>query len=165
ILDEPTAVLSPPQAAELFKSMRTLAAAGKSIIFITHRLREVGAVASEVTILRQGKVVADRAVAGLDAQQMSVLMIGSSDAGGRVETRPGAAGDVVLRLEAVTVEGRSVRALDDMHLEVRRGEIVGVAGISGNGQTALAEVAAGSIRPAAGRSVSCSRESWPSSRT
>src|SRR5207237_6167035 len=71
ILDEPTAVLSPPQAAELFKSMRTLAAAGKSIIFITHRLREVGAVASEVTILRQGKVVADRAVAGLDAQQMS----------------------------------------------------------------------------------------------
>ncbi|OLB93215.1 MAG: hypothetical protein AUI15_19110 [Actinobacteria bacterium 13_2_20CM_2_66_6] len=105
ILDEPTAVLSPPQAAELFKSMRTLAAAGKSIIFITHRLREVGAVASEVTILRQGKVVADRAVAGLDAQQMSVLMIGSSDAGGRVETRPGAAGDVVLRLEAVTVEG------------------------------------------------------------
>ena len=151
ILDEPTAVLSPPQAAELFKSMRTLAAAGKSIIFITHRLREVGAVASEVTILRQGKVVADRAVAGLDAQQMSVLMIGSSDAGGRVETRPGAAGDVVLRLEAATVEGRSVRALDDMHLEVRRGEIVGVAGISGNGQTALAEVAAGIIRPVSGR--------------
>src|SRR5207237_5686996 len=112
-------------------AMRTLAAAGKSIVVITPRLREVGEVASEVTILRQGKVVADRAVAGLDAQQMSVLMIGSSDAGGRVETRPGAAGDVVLRLEAATVEGRCVRALDDMHLAGRRGAVVGEGGVSG----------------------------------
>ena len=150
ILDEPTAVLSPPQAAELFNSMRKLADGGRSIIFITHRLREVIAVADEVTILRHGKVVADREVAGLDALQMSVLMIGSDAAARHTASRAGNPGEVVLKLESATVEGRGVRALDRVGLEVRRGEIVGVAGISGNGQNALAEVAAGIVRPMAG---------------
>jgi ABC-type uncharacterized transport system ATPase subunit len=151
ILDEPTAVLSPPQTAELFSSMRRLADGGKSVIFITHRLREVSEVADEVTILRQGKVVADRSVTGLDAQQMSVLMIGTREAGAIVDGRPGSPGEVVLRLESATVEGRGVKALDGVALEVRRGEIVGVAGISGNGQTTLAEVAVGIVRPLSGR--------------
>ena len=158
ILDEPTAVLSPPQASELFKSMRRLAADGKSIIFITHRLREVSEVADEVTILRHGRVVADRSVTGLDHHQMSVLMVGASEPSDPVGDRAGAAGESVLELESVTVEGRGVRALDGVDLDVRRNEIVGIAGISGNGQTTLAEVAAGIVRPASGRRV-CSATS------
>jgi len=155
ILDEPTAVLSPPQAEALFTSMRRLAADGKSIIFITHRLREVSEVADEVTILRHGRVVADRSVVGLDHRQMGMLMVGASDADQSVEPQSGAAGESLLTLSSVTVEGRGVKALDSVDLVLRRHEIVGVAGISGNGQTALAEVAAGIIKPASGRR-SCS---------
>src|SRR2546422_5855789 len=121
--------------------MRRLAADGKSIIFITHRLREVSEVADEVTILRHGRVVADRSVVGLDHRQMGVLMVGASDADHSVEPQSGAAGESLLTLSSVTVEGRGVKALDSVDLVLRRNEIVGVAGISGNGQTALAEVA------------------------
>jgi general nucleoside transport system ATP-binding protein len=151
ILDEPTAVLSPPQAEALFTSMRRLSADGKSIIFITHRLREVSEVADEVTILRHGRVVADRSVAGLDHRQMGVLMVGAGDADNGLESSFGAAGETLLTLSSITVEGRGVKALDSVDLTLRRNEIVGVAGISGNGQTALAEVAAGIIKPASGR--------------
>jgi len=150
ILDEPTAVLSPPQAVELFRSMRRLASAGKSIIFITHRLREVKEVADEVTILREGRVVADLAVAGIDHRQMGVLMVGESKTGGSLERKPGDAGEAVLELRSASFDGRGVRGLDGVSLVVRRNEIVGIAGISGNGQTALAEVAAGILDPAAG---------------
>ena len=150
ILDEPTSVLSPPQAAELFRSMRRLASTGKSIIFITHRLREVKEVADEVTILREGRVVADRAVAGIDHRQMGVLMVGESKTGGSLERKPGDAGEAVLELRSASFDGRGVRGLDGVSLVVRRNEIVGIAGISGNGQTALAEVAAGILDPAAG---------------
>jgi general nucleoside transport system ATP-binding protein len=151
ILDEPTAVLSPPQAEALFTSMRRLAADGKSIIFITHRLREVSEVADEVTILRGGRVVADGRVAGLDHRQMGVLMVGARDAENSLESRSGTAGETLLTLSSVTVEGRGVKALDNVDLILRRNEIVGIAGISGNGQTALAEVAAGITQPANGR--------------
>jgi simple sugar transport system ATP-binding protein len=153
ILDEPTAVLSPPQAAELFTSMRRLAAGGKSIIFITHRLREVTEVADEVTILRHGRVVADRHVAGLDHQQMGVLMIGAGDGDGHVGADARVAGESLLEMKSVTVEGRGVKSLDNVDLIVRRNEIVGIAGISGNGQAALADVAAGIARPVSGRRV------------
>jgi simple sugar transport system ATP-binding protein len=151
ILDEPTAVLSPPQAAALFKSMRRLAAGGKSIIFITHRLREVSDVADEVTILRDGRVVADRAVLGLHHHQMGVLMVGEGKTGSPPPSRAGGAAESILEMHSVVVEGRGVKALDGVNLEVRRNEIVGVAGISGNGQTALAEVAAGIVRPVSGQ--------------
>ena len=154
ILDEPTAVLSPPQADALFRSLRRLAADGKSIIFITHRLREVTEVADLVTILRGGRVVADREVAGLDHRQMGALMIGAGameDAGAAKAETPG---EAVLQLKSVVVEGRGVRTLDGVNLEVRRREIVGIAGISGNGQTALADVAAGIARPASGQRTS-----------
>lgn len=151
ILDEPTAVLSPPQTAELFRSMRRLAHDGKSIIFITHRLREVTEVADEVTILRNGRVVANRNVSGLDHEQMGVLMIGAGESTAAGEPRARAAGEAVLSLHSVSVEGRGVRALDAVDVQVRRGEIVGIAGISGNGQTTLAEVAAGVISPQSGR--------------
>jgi simple sugar transport system ATP-binding protein len=150
ILDEPTAVLSPPQADELFRSMRRLASAGKSIIFITHRLREVKEVANEVTVLRDGRVVADRAVAGIDHHEMGVLMVGESKSGGSLERKAGDPGESVLDLQSVSVDGRGVKGLDGVNLAVRRNEIVGIAGISGNGQTALAEVAAGIINPVAG---------------
>jgi len=154
ILDEPTAVLSPPQAEDLFISMRRLAADGKSIIFITHRLREVTEVADEVTILRHGRVVADRKVAGLNHHEMGTLMVGADDADRTIEGSSEAAGESLLVLDSVSVEGRGVKALDFVDLVVRRKEIVGIAGISGNGQTALAEVAAGIVRPASGRRTS-----------
>ncbi len=153
ILDEPTAVLSPPQAAELFKSLRRLAADGKSIIFITHRLREVSEVADQVTILRRGRVVADRPVAGLDRHQMSALMIGAGGGEAVAASPSSAPGEAVLRLRSVTVEGQGVKVLDGVELEVRRHEIVGIAGISGNGQTSMAEVAAGIVQPSAGDRV------------
>jgi simple sugar transport system ATP-binding protein len=150
ILDEPTAVLSPPQAAELFRSLRRLAATGKSIIFITHRLREVKEVADRVTILRNGRVVADRSVAELDRQQMGALMIGAAVAGGVAGGAAGPPGAVVLTLSSVTVDGGGLKTLDGVALHVRRKEIVGIAGISGNGQATLADVAAGIVRPSAG---------------
>ncbi|HET8754463.1 MAG TPA: ABC transporter ATP-binding protein [Solirubrobacteraceae bacterium] len=148
ILDEPTAVLAPQQSDQLFRALRQLASAGKAVVFITHRLPEVIAAADVVTVLRHGRVVAHRPVAGARPDDLASLMVGD-DAGEAVVAAPGSAGDPVLELQDAAC-GSGRRALNGLSLTVRRGEIVGVAGVSGNGQVELAEVAAGMLAPSRG---------------
>ncbi|MFE7215672.1 ABC transporter ATP-binding protein [Streptomyces sp. NPDC057611] len=151
ILDEPTAVLAPQQSEQLFLALRTLADEGKAIVFISHRLNEVTAAADVVTVLRQGQVVARRPVAGADAAELARLMVGD-DIGESTTVAPGTAGEPVLELAGVSC-GSGRRALNEVDLVVRRGEIVGVAGVSGNGQVELAEMAAGMLAPTSGSRV------------
>jgi general nucleoside transport system ATP-binding protein len=148
ILDEPTAVLAPQQSDQLFRALRVLADEGKAIVFISHRLPEVTAAADVVTVLRHGRVVAHRDVAGAKPEDLAALMVGD-EAGEAVVAQPGSPAEPALELgNAAYGSGR--RALHDVSLSVRRGEIVGVAGVSGNGQVELAEVAAGMVEPSAG---------------
>ena len=148
ILDEPTAVLAPQQSAQLFDALRRLADEGKAVVFITHRLREVTALADVVTVLRDGRVVANRRVEGAEPHELARLMVGE-DAPGAVVAEPGRASEPVLELAgAGSRTGR--RDLHDVDLVVRRGEIVGVAGVSGNGQVELAELASGMLEPDSG---------------
>jgi simple sugar transport system ATP-binding protein len=145
ILDEPTAVLTPQEVDGLFATLRRLVAQGLSIIFISHKLAEVLAIASRVAVLRAGKLVATRETAGADRAMLAELMVGRRvSPPQRTAGEPGAP---VLAFAGVTQRGR----LDGVDLEVRAGEIVGIAGVSGNGQTALSALVSGLAVPDAGR--------------
>jgi simple sugar transport system ATP-binding protein len=149
VLDEPTAVLTPQECDGLFETLRALAAHGLAVVFISHKLAEVIAVSDRVAVLRSGRKVAERPTAGADRGMLAELMVGRSVA--RSLREPRAPGAAVLTLEAVAVAGSEVRSrLDDVSLEVRSGEIVGIAGVSGNGQTALAALLSGLVAPSAG---------------
>ncbi|MEA2333045.1 MAG: ral nucleoside transport system ATP-binding protein [Thermoleophilaceae bacterium] len=153
ILDEPTATLSPSETAELFAAIDRIRAAGHTVIFISHKLNEVLEIADRITVLRGGRNVASGlAKSGCDKDMLARLMVG----GGVEEVRPSdgavrGAQPVALTLEGVCADddfGR--RALHDVSLELCKGEIVGVAGVSGNGQRELAEVIVGLRRATAG---------------
>jgi general nucleoside transport system ATP-binding protein len=151
LLDEPTAVLTPQEVDALFDTVRAMAADGKAIVFISHKLREVTSVADRVTVLRDGHVVGALDAGGATPETLAELMVGRSvDLSTRRATaEPGAP---VLRVDGLSlpaVDGRG--GLHDIDLEVRSGEIVGVAGVAGNGQRELAEAIAGLRRPSAGR--------------
>ncbi len=150
ILDEPTAVLTPVETEGLFATLRRLVARGLSIVFISHKLGEVVAIADRIAVLRQGRVVLTRDCAGASREELAAAMIGR-----RLEPprfARGTAGAVALRLEGVATRGADGRAgLDGADLELRFGEILGVAGVAGNGQAALAELVSGMIQPSAGR--------------
>jgi len=146
ILDEPTAVLAPQQSEQLFRALRVLADEGKAIVFISHKLREVTHAADVVTVLRNGRVVATRPVAGVSTDELAELMVGETAREPDVTAEPGTPAEPVLELDGV-VCGAGRRALHGVDLTVRRGEIVGVAGVSGNGQVELAELAAGMLAP------------------
>ena len=151
ILDEPTAVLTPQEASGLFESLREIAAAGRGVVFITHKLVEVMAVADRVTVLRRGRNVATVAKAGTSEPELARMMIGHELPEQRIES-PAEPGEVVLavaRLEADNDSG--LRALKGIDLEVRAGEIVAIAGVAGNGQRELAEVLVGLRAARAGR--------------
>ena len=160
ILDEPTAVLTPQEAGALFETIRAMAADGRTIIFISHKLHEVKAVADRVTVLRRGQSVATVPAAGATPRSLASLMVGHEIEAGRRQEGVSEPGEAVLELEEVWADGdRGVAALRDVSLNVCAGEIVGVAGVAGNGQRELAETIAG-MRPAtagkvrvAGRSV------------
>jgi simple sugar transport system ATP-binding protein len=142
ILDEPTAVLTPQETAALFATLNRMVAQGLSIIFISHKLYEVLEACQRVLVLRAGKLVAERRTAETDRNELAALMVGREIPVPKVE--PQLAGDPLLSLRGVTVLGRhGERLLDDVGLDLCDGEIVGVAGVSGNGQGALAEVIAG----------------------
>lgn len=147
IFDEPTAVLTPQEITDLMKIMANLQAEGKSIILITHKLREIKAVAERCTVIRRGRLVGTVAVKDTSEAQMAEMMVGRQvsfhvDKG---EFRPGA---TVLEVEGLSVRNnRKLPALKDFSLTVRAGEIVGVAGVEGNGQTELVEALTG-LRPA-----------------
>jgi general nucleoside transport system ATP-binding protein len=151
ILDEPTAVLTPQEADALFETIRAMAADGRTIIFISHKLHEVKAVADRVTVLRRGKSVATTTTADATPRSLAGLMVGREiDIERPAGEGRAAPGDVVLEVEHLSADGeRGTPALQDVSLTVRGGEILGIAGVAGNGQRELAETIAG-IRPATG---------------
>jgi simple sugar transport system ATP-binding protein len=150
ILDEPTAVLTPQESDELFKVMRSLVAAGKSIIFITHKLREVLEVADRITVLRRGAVIGTTTPAKASRAKLAEMMVGRQV---RLEVQKAERqpGKVVLEVQnLVAINDRRQVALDQVSLEVREGEVLGVAGVQGNGQTELVEVVTGLRRALSG---------------
>jgi ABC-type uncharacterized transport system ATPase subunit len=148
ILDEPTAVLTPQEADSLFETIRAMAADGRTVIFISHKLHEVKAVADRVTVLRRGRSVATVSAGDATPRSLAALMVGREvEFGGRQEDRR-PAGPAVLELQGIWAGGdRGVAAVKDVSLTVGSGEIVAVAGVAGNGQRELAETITG-MRPA-----------------
>jgi simple sugar transport system ATP-binding protein len=150
ILDEPTAVLTPQEAQDLFVIMRKLADSGKAIVFITHKLKEVLAVADRITVLRHGKVAGTADPKTATEAELASLMVGRTVLL-QVEKRAATPGKVVLQVENLQVlDNRKHLAVDGLNLTVREGEIFGIAGIEGNGQTELVEALTGLRRPTAG---------------
>jgi simple sugar transport system ATP-binding protein len=151
ILDEPTAVLTPDEASTLFETLREIVAEGRTVIFISHKMREVKAVSDRVTIMRSGRVVQTVTTADASPQSLASLMVGRPLEA--VQRRGGGSGtgDVVLSVEDVWSEShRTTTSLKGVDLAVRGGEIVAVAGVAGNGQLELAEAIAGLRRPTRG---------------
>ena len=150
ILDEPTAVLTPQEIEALFRIMRSLALAGRSILFITHKLKEVLAVADRITVMRLGKVVGAADPTAVDEAELAAMMVGRS-VELVVRKEPPKPGPVVLELRGVRiVDARGVAVVDGVDLEVRAGEIVALAGVQGNGQTELSEAVCALRNPEAG---------------
>ena len=147
ILDEPTAVLTPQETDELFAVIRSLAAAGKAVVFITHKLHEVLEIADRITVLRQGAKVSTLARAGATEQELARLMVGR-DVLLRVSKTPAEPGAPLLVVEdLVVVDDRGLEAVRGASFTVRAGEIVGVAGVDGNGQSELVDAVTGLRRP------------------
>ena len=138
IFDEPTAVLTPQEISELMQIMRGLAAEGKSILFISHKLQEIMAVADRCTVLRKGKCIGTVETKNTTAEQLSAMMVGRS-VNFHVEKKASTPGDVLLDVQHLTVASRQHKndAVHDVSFQVRAGEIVCIAGIDGNGQTEL----------------------------
>ncbi|HSP71239.1 MAG TPA: ABC transporter ATP-binding protein [Gaiellaceae bacterium] len=143
ILDEPTAVLTPQEAGELFAILRKLKAEGLSIIFISHKLNEVLELADRITVLRRGKKIGTVPGAGATEAELARMMVGR-EVVLRVEKPPAESGDVLLDVEGLQVhDDRGIEKVRDVSLQVRAGEIVGIAGVDGNGQTELVEALTG----------------------
>jgi simple sugar transport system ATP-binding protein len=144
ILDEPTAVLTPPEVEEFFTILRRMREQGKTVVIITHKLSEVLAISDDVTVMRDGRVVGHVRTEETSAAELARLMVGR-DVLLRIEKTDAAGdGEVVLRASGLTITGRDdKRRLDEVSFEVRAGEIVGIAGVEGNGQTELIETLAG----------------------
>ena len=150
ILDEPTAVLTPAETEDLFRIIRQLKDGGRSIVFISHKLKEVQAIADTITVLRRGKVVGQRPP-GTTEDELASLMVGR-DVQLRVSKEAAKPGDVVLDVADLTVTDETGRVwVNGMSFQVRAGEILGVAGVQGNGQTELCEALMGLRPTVAGR--------------
>ncbi|MEM6665260.1 MAG: ABC transporter ATP-binding protein [Pseudomonadota bacterium] len=151
ILDEPTGVLTPSEADELFKILGVLKEQGTTIILITHKLREIMAVTDDVSIMRRGEMVATRRTAETSMEELAELMVGRKVLL-HVEKGAASPGAPALEVEGLTVrDGRGVVRVDNVCLTVRRGEIVGIAGVAGNGQSELLEAISGIRRAESGR--------------
>jgi len=164
IFDEPTAVLTPQEIEELMDIMRGLKAEGKSILFITHKLNEIVAVADRCTVLRKGAYMGTVDVAASSKEELSRMMVGR-DVDFAVRKKVRAPGQVVLEVEGVTVASKMHKnnAVKNVSFQVREGEIVCLAGIDGNGQTEFVHALTGLVKPAAGsfslRGVDMTRDS------
>ena len=157
ILDEPTGVLTPQEAAQLFQILNALKERGVTVVLITHKLREIMHVTDSVTVMRQGEVVADRVTAETSESELAELMVGRKVLL-RVEKEPADPGLVVLAVDNVSLEDkRGVKQLENVTFDIHQGEIVGVAGVSGNGQSQLLEVLSG-ISPVSAGSISVNGE-------
>jgi simple sugar transport system ATP-binding protein len=151
VLDEPTAVLTPQETDEIFAVLRRLRAEGTSVVFISHKLDEVLAVADRITVIRRGRVVGERSPAATTEQELADLMVGRA-VSLRVDRGEAHPGDPVLRVSGLRVrDERGNEAVRGVDIEVRAGEIVGIAGVAGNGQEELIEAIVGLHRPSAGR--------------
>jgi ABC-type uncharacterized transport system ATPase subunit len=151
ILDEPTAVLTPQEVEELFDTVRSMAREGTAVVFITHKLEEVMAVADRVTVLRRGRREGTVLPAETDARGLARMMVGR-DVVLEAPPEEAAPGEVVLRLQSVSaLSDRGLPGLREVSLEVRTGQIFGIAGVAGNGQRELAEVITGLRKPTSGR--------------
>ena len=159
ILDEPTAVLTPQEIDELMEIMRGFKAEGKSILFITHKLAEIKAVADRCTVLRKGKYMGTVDVASTSVEEMSRLMVGR-DVQLKVDKAERAPGEVVLDVQHVSVPSKVHKkdAVRDVSFQVRQGEIVCLAGIEGNGQTEFVYGLTGLARQSAGTFTLCGRD-------
>ncbi len=143
ILDEPTGVLTPSEADHLFRILEQLKAQGKTVLLITHKLREIMAITDEVSVMRRGEMVATRQTAQTSPEELAELMVGRRVLL-QVEKEPAAPGEVVMEIRNLTVrDGRGVDMVKDVSLELRAGEIVGIAGVAGNGQSELLQALAG----------------------
>ncbi len=150
ILDEPTAVLTPQEAEALFVTLREMVAEGRTVIFISHKLNEVTAVSSRVTVLRGGRSVATVATADATSHSLAALMVGGELRERRGDARP-EPGEAVLEVDELHARGsRGDEAVRGVSLTVCKGEILAVAGVAGNGQRELAETIAGLRAPAGG---------------
>ncbi len=150
ILDEPTAVLTPQESETLFDALRAMVRDGKAVIFVSHKLREVLAVSDRITVLRRGELVGTIDAAGADHRVLARMMVGDNAAAAeqadddRASRAARSLGDAVLSIRSLRVlDDRGQRAVDGVNLEVAAGELVGVAGVAGNGQRELAEAIAG----------------------
>jgi simple sugar transport system ATP-binding protein len=158
ILDEPTAVLTAAEAAELFKLMRVLVANGRTVVFISHKLNEVLEVGDRITVLRNGERVTTCDAAGATARELARLMTGE-DRVLSVDHRDSSAQPPVVQLKGVSARSsRGLLALHEVTLDVRAGEILGIAGVSGNGQSELAEVLTGLRRVESGQVIVAGRD-------
>jgi simple sugar transport system ATP-binding protein len=152
ILDEPTAVLVPQEVDELFASLADLKAQGVTVIFISHKLDEVLKIADSITVIRAGRTVGTAVPKDTTARQLAEMMVGSELP--RPETRGSTVTDVIeLAVEGLTLQVGERAALDDVSFVVRRGEVVGIAGVEGNGQTELIDVILGLEAATSGRVV------------
>jgi general nucleoside transport system ATP-binding protein len=152
ILDEPTGVLTPQEADHLFRILRNLRDQGRTVVLITHKLREIVAVTDRVSVMRRGEMVAHRRTADTSAEELAELMVGRKVLL-RVDKGPSRPAEPILEVERLRVrDGAGVARVKDASFVVRAGEIVGIAGVAGNGQSELLEALAG-IRPADGGRV------------
>lgn len=151
IFDEPSAVLTPLEVEALLETLRSLARAGKSIVLITHKLQEVMAVSDRVYVMRQGKVVAERKAAQTNMEELAVLMVGHPLASYAIDApKPGR---VLLETKALSLADNGRKVLDGISLHVNAGEIVGIAGVSGNGQSELIRCITGLARSTSGQVI------------
>jgi general nucleoside transport system ATP-binding protein len=156
ILDEPTAVLTPQETDELLAVMRALKESGKSIVFITHKLKEVKAIADRITVIRRGRTVGTASPQASE-DELAAQMVGRT-VNLLVDKGPAEPGDPVLEIEGLVVDDeRAYRAVDGIDLTVRAGEVLGIAGVQGNGQTELVEAIMG-LRPVLAGTVSLAGE-------
>lgn len=143
IFDEPTAVLTPNEIDELMKIMRNLINEGKSIIIITHKLKEIKAVADRCTVIRRGKSIGTVNVAEASEESLAEMMVGRH-VSFKVDKKESTPGNIVLKIDSLSVKNnRKVMGLKNFSLEVKEGEIVGIAGVEGNGQSELVEAITG----------------------
>ncbi|MCP8896713.1 ABC transporter ATP-binding protein [Shinella daejeonensis] len=150
ILDEPTGVLTPAEADHLFRILEQLKTEGKTVVFITHKLREIMAITDEVSVMRRGKMVATRRTAETSVEELAELMVGRRVLL-RVDKKDATPGDTKLSVRDLTVrDSRGVTMVDGVSFDIRAGEIVGIAGVAGNGQSELLETIAGMRRAASG---------------
>jgi ABC-type uncharacterized transport system ATPase subunit len=151
ILDEPTAVLTPQEIEQLFVTLRRLRAQGTTILMITHKLKEILALCDAVTVMRQGAVVLDTPIASTSIDALAEAMVGRHVHLGRIEGAKAAPGAELMRAEGLAWrDALGVPRLDGVSLTLRAGEIVGIAGVSGNGQSELLDALAGLLAPQQG---------------